>query len=171
MPENQSANPLDQLPPLHMPEPISFWPPAIGWWLLALFIIVLSVLVVRFFLKKKRKNQLRKVALLELNQYWSSYQSNHDTQSYLLALNRLLKKFVMQQYPNKNLHTLSGEQWISGLAELSPQSGINRDSAAILLSIYSKQLEKSEQLDKAKQLANALHPLLLKWFKGLRLVS
>ncbi|NOX27554.1 MAG: DUF4381 domain-containing protein [Gammaproteobacteria bacterium] len=171
MPENQSANPLDQLPPLHMPEPISLWPPAIGWWLLALFIIVLSVLVVRFFLKKKRKNQLRKAALLELSQYWSSYQSDHDTQSYLLAVNRLLKKFVMQQYPNKSLHTLSGEQWISGLAELSPQSGINRDSAAILLSIYSKQLEKSEQLDKATQQVNALHPLLLKWFKGLRLAS
>lgn len=171
MPENQNANPLDQLPPLHMPEPISFWPPAIGWWLLALLVIVLAVVVVRLLLKRQRKNQLRKAALRELNQYWSSYQADSNTQNYLLAVNRLLKQFVMQQYPTKHLHTLSGEPWIDALAELSPQSGINQNSAGVLQSIYSKQCEDSEQDDNTLQQAKDLHPLLLKWFKGLRLAS
>ena len=161
MPEN----PLDQLPPIHLPEPISFWPPAMGWWFLLGLLIVLGIIAVRLLLKRRQRNRLRRLALQELELYWQRYQKNNDAVQYVLSVNRLLKQFVMQQYPDKNLHVLSGVKWLEGLNDLSPQSGINADSAAVLLTIYSKHIEYD------KQSVSTLNPLLMRWFKGLILVS
>jgi len=32
-------NPLVNLKDIHLPPPVSFWPPAPGWWILALLMI------------------------------------------------------------------------------------------------------------------------------------
>jgi len=162
MPDSQPNNLLDQLPAIHLPAPISFWPPAIGWWLLAGLLLVLCVLVVRYLQKRKRKNQYRKIALKELARHWQTYQKTRHPANYLLAVNRLLKQFVMQQYPDNNLHTLSGAQWLKALAELSPQSGVNPDTAAALLGIYAQRDEQSNED------IYTLHPLFVRWFKSLR---
>lgn len=161
MPEN----PLDQLPPIHLPEPISFWPPAIGWWLLATVLILLGFFIVRVLMQYRAKNRLRKAALAKLNIHWQVYQKNNNAEEYVLAINRLLKQFVMQQYPHKNLQALSGEQWLASLQELSPQSGFNQDNASFLLSIYQKQPVYHESD------VSQLHPRLVQWFKGLSLAS
>ena len=165
MPDKLTNNLLDQLPPLHLPEPVSFWPPAIGWWLSMVVVLALLLLTLRYFIKRKRKNQLRNAALRELDVLWQSYQEENSAEKYLVAVNRLLKQFAMQQYPNKNLHVLSGAEWLNGLNELSPQSGFNSDTASILLSIYAKH---ADHIDKD---VRALYPLLVQWLKGLRIAS
>ena len=165
MPENQSNNPLDQLPPLHLPDPISFWPPAIGWWVLAVLLVLTVIFFVYYFIKRKHKNRLKKAAVCELDLLWQSYKKDNDAEKYVVAANRLLKQFVLQQYPHKNFHTLSGDQWLIGLAELSPKSNFNPDSAAILLTIYEK------EHDYVGNDVQALHALIAQWFKGLRITS
>ena len=40
-----TANPLDQLKDIHTPDAIGLWPPAIGWYLIAAFLIAALVLV------------------------------------------------------------------------------------------------------------------------------
>ena len=44
-----NANPLDQLRDIHLPEPISWWPLAPGWWLLIIIALALMVWATRFF--------------------------------------------------------------------------------------------------------------------------
>ncbi len=165
MPDKLSDSLLNQLPPLHWPEPVSFWPPAIGWWLSAVTVLGLLLLTLHYFIKRKRRNKLRNAALRELNVLWQTYQKENNAAEYLTAVNRLLKQFVMQQYPEKHLHTLTGAKWLNALNELSPQSGVNSDTASVLLSIYAKHADYSVND------ARALHPLLVQWFKGLRIVS
>ncbi len=161
MPEN----PLDQLPPIHLPEPISFWPPAIGWWLLAAVLILLGFFIVRVLIQYQVKNRLRKAALAKLDIHWQAYKKNNNAEEYVLAINLLLKQFVMQQYPDKNLQALSGEQWLASLQELSPQSNFNQDNASVLLSVYQKHTMYDESA------ISQLHPRLVQWFKGLSLAS
>lgn len=165
MPENQASQLLDQLPPLHLPEPISFWPPAVGWWLLLFLLLVLLSFFVHYAIKYKRRNRLRKAALRQLDKIWQCYRKDGRADNYLVAVNRLLKQFVMQQYPDKSLHTLSGRVWLNGLQELSPRSNMSADSASVLLTVYARHADYSEQD------VQALQPLLRQWFKALRLAS
>ena len=48
-------NPLDQLEPLIAPAPIGWWPPAPGWWLLAVLVPLLLWGLTRLLQRLKRR--------------------------------------------------------------------------------------------------------------------
>jgi len=48
-------NPLDMLRDIHLPGEVSAWPPAPGWWILAILSIAFILWIVRFFLKNISK--------------------------------------------------------------------------------------------------------------------
>lgn len=59
-------NPLDQLAPLIDPEPISWWPPAPGWWLLGLALLLGLAALWRFRHRLvKRKPRVRPEPVLD----------------------------------------------------------------------------------------------------------
>ena len=60
------ANPL-QLNDIHLPEQISNFPYAYGWWLLAVLILLLTVLAILQIKKSAKRNQVKKQALTQLN--------------------------------------------------------------------------------------------------------
>ena len=47
-PQAQAPNPLDQLRDIHLPEPISWWPPAPGWWILAVASCALLAWILKY---------------------------------------------------------------------------------------------------------------------------
>lgn len=49
---NDALAALNDLKPLIKPEPISWWPPALGWWLLA-GVLLLSIITLLFFLWRR----------------------------------------------------------------------------------------------------------------------
>ena len=38
-----TPDPLAQLRDIHLPEPVSWWPPALGWWLVAMTVMTLLI--------------------------------------------------------------------------------------------------------------------------------
>jgi len=59
------ANSL-QLNDIHLPEQISDFPIAYGWWLLAVLVIVLSILTLLKIRKNAKRNKVKKQALMQL---------------------------------------------------------------------------------------------------------
>ena len=60
-------DPLQELRDVHMPDPISWWPPAVGWWM----IVVVSVIVVGLVLwarAHRQRTRPRRVALAQIKQ-------------------------------------------------------------------------------------------------------
>ncbi|MFC0710328.1 DUF4381 domain-containing protein [Azorhizophilus paspali] len=130
-------NPLDQLLPPIPPPAIPWWPPAPGWWLLAL--VALASLAVFCWLQWRRPrlpgvepvaaaqkilDPLRIAALEELAQLSKPY--GMPAGPWLQQLNALLKRLCRAHYPDNHSHTLSGRAWLAYLDSRCPAAGLTR---------------------------------------------
>lgn len=107
-------NPLDQLKDIHLPPEIGIWPPAYGWWILAM--VIISLLVAGFmWLHKRHKTRLAKrQALVELS---AIKKDEHDWPQ---QLNRLLKRLAITYFPQTVIAKLHDKAWAEFLAEQLP---------------------------------------------------
>jgi len=101
-------DPLAALRPIHWPEPVSFWPPAIGWWLLPLLLLLAAILIWRYRYARRDLRQAR--AMLD-----HLAQQPLDDPAFVAALNQLLKRIALTQFPNDDITTLSGQPWVAFL--------------------------------------------------------
>lgn len=101
---------------IHLPEPISWWPPAIGWWIvLGLTLLVAAVLV---YLSGQRKQvtpvglALKELALLESD-------PDMPVRTKLQSLSILLKRVALTLHPRMEVAGLTGESWLRWLDEVT----------------------------------------------------
>lgn len=125
---------LEQLQPIILPEPISWWPLALGWWLLAglfLIIIVLWHVTKLRRLQQQHSSQtatlepLRENALQQLHALPKPLQGE-QAGPWLQQLNQLLKRLCSARYPDYASHTLSGREWLAFLDSRCPAAGLTR---------------------------------------------
>ncbi|GIZ12101.1 DUF4381 domain-containing protein [Pseudomonas sp. NCCP-436] len=128
-------NPLDQLLPLIDPQPIPWWPPAPGWWLLALILPLMGWglwRLARYWRNRPRRapreqalDSLRLAALDELAQLSKPY-DGAAAGPWLQQLNGLLKRLCRQRYPDAGSHVLSNRAWLAFLDSRCPAAGLTR---------------------------------------------
>jgi hypothetical protein len=98
-------NPLDQLKDIHLPQTVSYWPPAWPWWVLVLTIIAACA----FIIWHKKRQAWRKHAIQQLESFnWE--QPNHAYRD----VNKLLKQICIHKI-DKTSANLSGETWLNFL--------------------------------------------------------
>lgn len=100
---------LKQLRDIHYPPPISFWPPAIGWYFVgAILLIALGVMGYYIFRRWSQQKLKRAVLkrLLELEQ------ENNLTHAAAAELSVLLKRCALARFPRQQVAGLHGEQWL-----------------------------------------------------------
>ena len=130
-------DPLAGLQPLIEPAPIGWWPPAPGWWLLAILLPLLGWAAwrLRHRLPKRKKRAAasteapldpqRQAALDELASYARPY-DGAPAAAWLQQLNALLKRLCRAHYPHSNSHVLSGRAWLAFLDSRCPAAGLTR---------------------------------------------
>ncbi|MFB0988929.1 MAG: DUF4381 domain-containing protein, partial [Gammaproteobacteria bacterium] len=64
---------LAQLADIHLPEPVSYWPPAIGWWILAAIVLFMLVILFRKLTSRAHQQKICRYALAELQRCYDSY--------------------------------------------------------------------------------------------------
>lgn len=104
---------LAELRDIHLPPPIETWPPALGWWLLALLILAGICFGLKYLYSRWQKNAYRREAKQQLHQLYEANQS--DQQSFLLGFNALLKRVALTTFPREDVAHLTGEGWVSFL--------------------------------------------------------
>lgn len=108
----QQLEQLAQLKDIQLPDAVSWWPPAMGWWLLmALFLLVVSILiyfVISHFVM--RRLRLRKAALAEL-----AALNDDDPIAFVADLSALLRRIALQR--GEAVATLSGTAWAQYLSK------------------------------------------------------
>ena len=95
---------LAQLAPLRTPSAITWWPPAPGWWLIAIVLLIVLTFVLRRLWRRRMRNHYRRIALAELRQMRASGAS-------VDAVNWLLKATALRGFPPAEVAALHGPQW------------------------------------------------------------
>jgi len=122
---------------IHLPEPISWWPVAPGWWLLIAAMLLILVLI---FTARKiyRSRQLKRDIANELENIKQRYQQSNDKLQLARSLSVLLRRASITFYPATDIAGLTGERWLAYLDETSRHSAnaanFHSETGKVLLS-------------------------------------
>lgn len=113
---NGVSDPLAQLKDIHLPQPVSWWPPAPGWWMVALAACALMAWGGWWLWRYVRRNQYRRAALATLARLERDYDSGDEqTLPLLREMAALLRRVAIQAYGRSTVAPLSGDQWLAFL--------------------------------------------------------
>ncbi len=109
-----APDPLQELRDIHLPEPISWWPPAFGWWMMivALIIVVGLILWANAYRQRTRP---RRVALAQLKQVKQQYAVDSDDQWAIVQISDLLRRYALAVFSRSQVAGLSGQAWLNFL--------------------------------------------------------
>ena len=134
---------MNELPlrDIHLPDAVSWWPPAPGWWILLALLIALIVFLPRL-IKRLGQQPLNKTALIELEQIQQNFSSHKDELKLIQDISVLLRRVCISYLPREQAAGLTGEQWIFRLNSLSGKSFFTEQMGDLLISApYKKTVE------------------------------
>jgi Domain of unknown function (DUF4381) len=112
---------------IHLPEAITWWPPAPGWWALLLAIMLLLSGGVMLYRRLRRKTALKHAWRL-LNQLKNT--ADQEPLATLTALSALLRRVAISRDHRDAVASLHGDAWLAyldrGLPDAPFSSGIGR---------------------------------------------
>jgi len=113
-------DPLAQLRDIHLPDPVSAWPPAPGWWIVAFLIIAALSAYIIFRVYRYQRNRYRRAALNAIQETWQQYSTTQQAPTYLQTVNEILKRCALQAYPTIGVERMQGKQWLAFLDDSLP---------------------------------------------------
>jgi hypothetical protein len=101
---------------IHLPGPVSWWPPAPGWWLLAGLLLALAVLAV-WWLRRRRRLRLAAVTLArrELEAIEAAHKAGETPEQIVQRLSVLLRRVCISLFPRDQAAGLTGREWLEFL--------------------------------------------------------
>lgn len=155
MPQAMPQNSTLDLKDIHLPEQISEFPIAMGWWILMaliIFCIIYTVFKYRAHLKQRMNQQQ---AIKQLQQY----PNIEDTI-------KILKWAAMQYFPRKQIANLYGECFQLFLSKKLPDSQQAHFEALSTPAFNSLYQQDSAPADATKNANKELHQASLLWLKN-----
>lgn len=104
---------LEALRDIHLPQAVSWWPLAPGWW--ALMVLAVVAVVALIVARAMRRRTVRYRALAELDAL--RRRRDLDVADGALAIEVLLKRVVLQRAHLSDHAATHGTRWVSVLAE------------------------------------------------------
>lgn len=142
---------------IHLPEQIGWFPPAIGWWLLIIFVPVLSYFFIawlqRLFQKTAIKDAKKLLKQLQNNDALTPLEK-------VIELSSLLRRVAISLDSHSNICGLTGRAWLdyldSSIKDAPFKNGVGRCLAE---APYQKKLPQNVDL-------TALFDLAKKWLNA-----
>lgn len=109
------SNPLKDLRDIHLPPPISHWPPAPGWFFLAGLILAVAGYVSYRLLKHWHQTRAKRFALKQLIHLEERYHNQGSVQIITEELSILVRRTALAAFPRKEVASLEGNAWLQFL--------------------------------------------------------
>ena len=140
---------LAQLADIHLPAEVSFWPPAIGWWILALLLLIAGSFATKKLYEKVEQRKACQYALAELEGCLKRLDESTDQEKllrYVNDVNTVLRRVALVKFPESNPGSLIGETWIAFIRRTGKSSQLDEQlSAALSHGRFRKQVEVDSQ--------------------------
>ncbi len=108
------AAPALDLRDIHAPPPPEFWPPALGWWVLALLLISIAVFASLKLYRRYRLYRRRRRILHELDRLRGA-DARRDSAEFITAVSTLLRRVALLRFARRRVAPLSGSDWLQFL--------------------------------------------------------
>ncbi len=117
---------------IHLPEPVSWWPLAPGWW------ILLGALLIAFaagwwLYKRWRQRRILRELDTKLETIKQDYQQHHDGAKTVSQLSVLLRRACISFFPRKDVASLTGKDWLAFLDRISNSHDYSEGAGKLLL--------------------------------------
>jgi len=105
---------LDALRDIHLPDPIAFWPPAPGWWLLAAASIALAIFVA--LRVRARRRSPERFAMQIVDALAARFEQDGDRLALATGLSQLLRRVALARSDRHEVAALHGTARAEALA-------------------------------------------------------
>lgn len=116
---------LAQLRNLDAPAELSWWPPALGWWILASLVLASLIGFIWVTFREYQNGAAARDAKISIEQAHDSYLDREASASsraiFLQEVNAILKRLAARYEGSEEVAGLTGMAWRSYLAEVAPE--------------------------------------------------
>lgn len=125
---------MNELPlkDIHLPDPVSWWPPAPGWWILLTLLILLIYFSPRL-IKKIKQKPLNKQAIIELKNIETNYKQQKDKTRLAQDVSALLRRICMSYLSRQQVASTLGNEWIEQVNSVSEKNIFSDELSDVLL--------------------------------------
>lgn len=109
-----APDPLQGLRDVHLPDPISWWPPAFGWWMIIGLLIIGGSMIFWAWTYRQRTRP-RRLALAQLKEVKQQYAAHSDDHWAVVELSHLVRRVALATFPRSQVAGLSGQSWLQFL--------------------------------------------------------
>ncbi|WP_440616130.1 DUF4381 domain-containing protein [Cysteiniphilum sp. 6C5] len=148
---------LAGLKDIHLPPAVSIWPLAMGWYIVAVIVLFVIVLMI-WLLVKKIKGYRHKQAIIRMFDKTIQTAQTENPQALISEVSIFLKQVAMQKLKVDNVHLHFGENWLKFLDQQLKTDDFSQGDGRLLLDSYtSKEVGADEH--------QALIALSKKWLR------
>lgn len=133
---NSGASLLEELRGIHLPPDPSLWPPAPGWWILAVAIVIVAWWALGMTRRALGRWQRRRGALRALAGLKARSKVEPDC-ALCADLSVLLRSCALRRFPRQEVASLTGAAWLRFLERSSGgEAAFTRAGQALLSAPY-----------------------------------
>ena len=129
-----------ELRDIHLPDPVSWWPLAPGWWLLAILVLALALLAWYWLLRRGRE-PLRALSLDELARIRTALDSGEDQHATLNEIAGLLRRVLISYRGRDGFADSTGTAWAAQIRELSSAGFSDADLELLGAARYRREVD------------------------------
>lgn len=137
---------------IHGIDPVSWWPPAIGWWLLAALFLYALFKVVSWWQNRGdwRSDAKRQLNALQKRLKGDDRACDEESCEVLTELSAILRRAAIARFGRRHCAGLTGDAWLRFLAEHDPKGFDWLSEAGIMTRIPYAPLSGGVQVENAE---------------------
>jgi hypothetical protein len=107
----EAAELLSQLRDIHSAPAVPWWPPAPGWWMLMLLLVLGLYVLGRRFARHYRRQRRRRKLVGYVHAVEAGIDPASSPQEFLSAVNRIFKLVAIEAFPGDRCARMQGREW------------------------------------------------------------